>query len=82
MCVFVSLAGSVAVICGLYVVLWGKEKEKEKDGSFKQPAEDVNQTTQIDHHKEESLGIDLEQPLLISTSPDSKDDQENTSSWK
>lgn len=67
-----SLAGSVAVICGLYVVLWGKEKDEEEDG-FKQP-EDLNQTTQID--QEESCRIDLEQPLLISTSPHSKDHQE------
>lgn len=71
-CVCVSLAGSAAVICGLYVVLWGKEKDEEEDG-FKQP-EDLNQTTQID--QEESCRIDLEQPLLISTSPHSKDHQE------
>ncbi|KAL3532935.1 hypothetical protein ACH5RR_006456 [Cinchona calisaya] len=72
-----SLFGAIAVIFGLYVVLWGKAKEYIKnDEEKKAEKQNTNHTIIIDESSEQtSYGIDLEEPLLPKQTKDSKDDQ-------
>ncbi|KAL2342145.1 hypothetical protein Fmac_010085 [Flemingia macrophylla] len=41
-----SIMGSMLIICGLYVVLWGKHKEMRKNKSL--PSESTNKTDSVD----------------------------------
>ncbi|KAJ4957380.1 hypothetical protein NE237_024491 [Protea cynaroides] len=62
-----SLAGSVAVVVGLYVVLWGKAKELEEIRGDEEPTENTTKTAitiLIDESLMESGKINLQEPLL------------------
>ena len=72
----VSLAGALAVICGLYIVLWGKAKDQEESST--KPENFNKRPTPIDESSYMTIcRIDLEEPLLTRKSLDSKDDQTN-----
>ncbi|XP_042500175.1 WAT1-related protein At4g30420-like [Macadamia integrifolia] len=62
-----SLVGSVAVVVGLYVVLWGKAKEIEEiKGEMEPTHKDTTKTVTIliNEPLKESGKIDLQEPLL------------------
>ncbi|CAA2990635.1 WAT1-related At4g30420 [Olea europaea subsp. europaea] len=71
-----SLVGSLAVIVGLYVVLWGKAKENEELMNV-DPSQIKQQSNQkplsSESSDETSCRIDLEEPLLSDKSPYSGD---------
>ncbi|XP_043710228.1 WAT1-related protein At4g30420-like [Telopea speciosissima] len=61
-----SLAGSFAVVVGLYFVLWGKAKDLEEIKGEVGPIHDTMKTVTIliDEPLKESGKLDLEEPLL------------------
>ncbi|CAI9098641.1 OLC1v1035321C1 [Oldenlandia corymbosa var. corymbosa] len=62
-----SLIGAIAVIFGLYVVLWGKAQDQVEIDAEKKPeeAKKCNSASCIDESVEKtSYAIDLEEPLL------------------
>lgn len=61
-CIFLgnSLTGGLAVIFGLYMVLWGKAKDHEEI----KEEEDLKQQNNINGENANTGGVDLEQPLL------------------
>ncbi|XP_016472432.1 WAT1-related protein At4g30420-like [Nicotiana tabacum] len=67
-----SLVGSLAVIFGLYVVLWGKAKDKKEDNILEEePVKQHIQETTIaiqDFPDFTSFKVDLEEPLLTNKS--------------
>lgn len=79
-----SLVGSLAVIFGLYVVLWGKAKDKKEENIIvdEEPVKQSNiQETTItiqDSNSDliiTSCKIDLEEPLLTKISKNNEDDK-------
>ena len=56
-CLVISVTGGVAVIIGLYIVLWGKSKDNNSS------TEEMIKKT-LDPQICESCKIDLEEPLL------------------
>ncbi|KAK6783655.1 hypothetical protein RDI58_017109 [Solanum bulbocastanum] len=78
-----SLVGSLAVIFGLYVVLWGKSKDKKEENIIvdEEPVKQHNiQETTIriqDSNLDliSSCKIDLEEPLLTKISTNNEDDK-------
>ncbi|KAM3336883.1 WAT1-related protein [Capsicum galapagoense] len=79
-----SLVGSLAVIFGLYVVLWGKAKDKKEENIIaeEEPMKqnNIQETTIIiqDSNNSDlitSCKIDLEEPLLIKKSTSHEDDK-------
>lgn len=64
--------GSLAVIFGLYVVLWGKAKDKKEDNILEEePVKQHIQETTIaiqDFPDFTSFKVDLEEPLLTNKS--------------
>ncbi|CAL8990873.1 unnamed protein product [Prunus brigantina] len=64
-----SLVGAIAVIIGLYVVLWGKAKDLQKmkqEVDSEQPSDDPKMIEVFidDSSEKTSCKIDLEEPLL------------------
>ncbi|CAN6725440.1 unnamed protein product [Malus baccata var. baccata] len=62
-----SLVGGVAVVIGLYIVLWGKAKDQQKTKQETDPNQSrtVDQILIDDDSTEKtSCKIDLEEPLL------------------
>ncbi|KAH0654814.1 hypothetical protein KY285_029696 [Solanum tuberosum] len=78
-----SLVGSLAVIFGLYVVLWGKSKDKKEENIIvdEEPVKQHNiQETTITIQDSNSdlitnCKIDLEEPLLTKISTNNEDDK-------
>ncbi|XP_015081885.1 WAT1-related protein At4g30420-like [Solanum pennellii] len=78
-----SLVGSLAVIFGLYVVLWGKSKDKKEENIIvdKEPVKqhNIQETTIIIQDSNldliTSCKIDLEEPLLTKISTNNEDDK-------
>ncbi|KAK4712900.1 hypothetical protein R3W88_018807 [Solanum pinnatisectum] len=78
-----SLVGSLAVIFGLYVVLWGKSKDKKEENIIvdEEPVKQHNiQETTIRIQDSNldlitSCKIDLEEPLLTKISTNNEDDK-------
>lgn len=78
-----SLVGSLAVIFGLYVVLWGKSKDKKEENIIvdKEPVKqhNIQETTIIIQNSNldliTSCKIDLEEPLLTKISTNNEDDK-------
>lgn len=68
-----SLVGAVAVIIGLYVVLWGKAKDLEESQTVSNPELQNNEAKNVRVLIDESSNktnciIDLKEPLLPSQS--------------
>lgn len=75
-----SMLGAIAVIFGLYIVLWGKAKDHliNSDVEKKPEEEKINCTIIIDESADKlSCRIDLEEPLLHKQTIDLKDDQKH-----
>ncbi|CDP02894.1 unnamed protein product [Coffea canephora] len=75
-----SLLGAIAVIFGLYIVLWGKAKDHmiNSDVEKKPEEEKINYTIVVDESTDKlSCRIDLEEPLLHKQTIDLKDDQKH-----
>lgn len=59
-----SMIGGLAVIVGLYIVLWGKAKDYEEVAEeTKKPSDQTTLYAQVSDSK-----IDLEEPLLLQKS--------------
>ncbi|KAG6739797.1 hypothetical protein POTOM_057412 [Populus tomentosa] len=67
-----SLIGAVAVITGLYIVLWGKAKDFIKDEDKVDPKLEIDERQTVKITIEESRGVEpfLEEPLLSAKSND------------
>lgn len=68
-----SLVGAVAVIIGLYVVLWGKAKDLEESQTVSNPELQNNEAKNVrvlidGSSNKTSCTIDLKEPLLPSQS--------------
>lgn len=68
-----SLVGAVAVIIGLYVVLWGKAKDLEESQTVSNPKLQNNEAKNVrvlidESFNKTSCTIDLKEPLLPSQS--------------
>lgn len=68
-----SLVGAVAVIIGLYVVLWGKAKDLEESQTVSNPELQNNEAKNVrvlidESSNKTSCTIDLKEPLLLSQS--------------
>lgn len=68
-----SLVGAVAVIIGLYVVLWGKAKDLEESQTVSNPELQNNEAKNVrvlidESSNKTSCIIDLKEPLLPSQS--------------
>lgn len=68
-----SLVGAVAVIIGLYVVLWGKAKDPEESQTVSNPELQNNEARNVrvlidESSDKTSCTIDLKEPLLPSQS--------------
>lgn len=68
-----SLVGAVAVIIGLYVVLWGKAKDLEESQTVSNPELQNNEAKNVrvlidESSNKTSCTIDLKEPLLPSQS--------------
>ncbi|KAJ6863245.1 hypothetical protein NC652_039947 [Populus alba x Populus x berolinensis] len=67
-----SLIGAVAVIIGLYIVLWGKAKDFIKEEDEVDPKLEIDERQTVQITIEESRGVEpfLEEPLLSDKSND------------
>ncbi|KAI5557166.1 hypothetical protein BDE02_18G085000 [Populus trichocarpa] len=67
-----SLIGAVAVIIGLYIVLWGKAKDFTKEEDKVDPKLEIDERQTVKITIEESRGVEpvLEEPLLSDKSND------------
>jgi hypothetical protein len=67
-----SLIGAVAVIIGLYIVLWGKAKDFIKEEGKVDPKLEIDERQTVKITIEESRGVEpvLEEPLLSDKSND------------
>lgn len=80
MYMLIRVIGALAVITGLYIVLWGKAKESEETSGMKKQKDQI--TTLCDQISgNASCNIDLEEPLLsheLANSGDEMQDEELT----